>query len=86
MPKFASGGLMATFSIIPEAAWVSFHPSWVRSISLLCFSLRGGTAFASTMSLAMMSLEVTKFVEFIEQDIVDRANVLLDGPVKVEDL
>ena len=85
VPKFSSRCLMGTFSIIPEVAWVGFPPCRVRSISLLCFLLEGGTTFAGTMSLKMMSLKVTEFVEFIKRYIINRANVFLDGPVKVED-
>ena len=86
VPKFASGCLVVTFSIIPEVAWVRFPPHQVRGIPLLCFLLGGGTAFTSTMSLKMMSLEVTKFAKFVKRYIIDRADMFPDGPVEVEDL
>lgn len=85
VPKFASRYLMGTFSIISEVAWVGFPPRQVRSVSLLSFLLGGGTTFAGTTSLKMMSLEVMKFVEFIKWYIINRAHVFLNGTVKVED-
>jgi hypothetical protein len=77
---------MSTLPLIPKVAWISLSPDEVRTVSLLCFLLQRGTAFTSTMFVEMLSFKIMKFVEFVKGYIVDRSNMLPDGPVKIKDL
>ena len=77
---------MFTLPFVPKAAWISLSPGEVGTVSLLRFLLRRATAFASTMSMKMLSFKVAKFVEFIKGYIVDRSDVFPDGLVEVKDL
>ena len=76
---------MSTLPLIPKAAQISLSPGEVRTVSLLHFLLWRGTAFASTMSVEMLSFKVPKFAEFVKGYIVDRSNMLPDGPIEVKD-
>jgi hypothetical protein len=53
--------------LVPQMARVSFPPTQIRTIFLLCFLLSQNTAFAS----AMVSFEVVELAEFIERHVVD---------------
>jgi len=76
---------MSTLPLIPKAAWISLSPGEVRTVSLLHFFLWRGTAFPSTMSMEVSSFKVVRFAEFVKGYIVDRSDMLLDGPIKVKD-
>ena len=76
---------MSTLPLIPKVAWISISPGEVGTVSLLHFLLWRGTASASTMFMEVSSFKVVKFAEFVKGYIVDRSDMLLDGPVKVKD-
>ena len=85
VPELTRGSLMTTPVLVPQMARVSFPPTWIGTVFLLCFLLSRNTAFASAMTLEVAGFEVTELAELIEGYIVDRPDVSPDSFIKVKD-